>query len=214
MMQATGDHAVHELHDRDLEPPTGWEADERLARRAATGDPAAFGILVERYRDRLYRFALRMMSNPSDAEEVVQDALLNAYRGMPSFRADAKFGTWLHQIVINGALAQRRRSRRRPLTTPLDDHVPRTEDAPRASADDRSTADELLQRKQLIARIHDALDHLDDHHRAVFVLRDLEGLSSEEVAEMFAIQVPAVRQRLHRARLQLRALLADFASSA
>lgn len=217
MMQATGEHVVDEPRDREREAHTGREADEMLARRAVAGDPDAFEALVERYRDRLYRFALRLMPNPSDAEEVVQDALLNAYRGLPSFRADAKFGTWLHQIVINGALAQRRRSRRRPLTTPLDDHLPRGEDAPRSGPGDRATtapADELLQRKQLIARIHDALDRLDDHHRAVLVLRDLEGLSSEEVAEIFAIQVPAVRQRLHRARLQLRSLLADVAATA
>lgn len=216
-MQATAEQVSWDDRARDadaqLEPPT----DERLALRAAAGDQAAFGVLAERYQGRLCRLAVRLMLNASDAEEVVQDALLNAYRGLPSFRADAKFGTWIYQIVINGALAHRRRSRRRPLTTPLDDHLPRLDETAVARSDGRghaAAADELLARKQVATRIQDALDRLRGDHRAVFVLRDLEGLSTEVVAEIFAIQVPTVRQRLHRARVKLRALLADLVPSA
>lgn len=210
-------HAARDVRRGDRDGHTEPSEDELLARRAAAGDAMAFGILVQRYRDRLYRLAMRMMHDPDDAEEVVQEALLNAYRSLPSFRADAKFGTWLHQIVINGAFAHRRRSRRRPVTTPLDDHLPRLDDAITPGVGDctiPAAADELLVRKQFVARIQDALDRLDDHHRAVFTLRHLEGLSTEAVAELFSIREPTVRQRLHRARLQLRALLADLMPSA
>ena len=191
--------------------PAQGPSDELLAQRASAGDGDAFGVLVERHRDRVYRLASRMVSNPSDAEEIVQDAFLHAYRGLASFRGDAKFGTWLYQIVVNGALAHRRSAGRHP-TTSLDEHLPRfDEDGALEPADHGrvARADELLERKELRACIARALDALDDHHRTVFVLRDLEGLSTDEVAEIFAICPPAVRKRLHRARLQLRGLLAE-----
>lgn len=187
--------------------------DEVLARRAGDGDDAAFELLVERHQDRVYRLAMRMMSNQSDAEEVVQEAFLSAYRGLSGFRGDARFATWLYQIVVNGALTHRRTARRRPATAPLDDYLPRFDDAGALAADDHgciARADEQLERKQLRERIREALDRLDEHHRTVFVLRDLEGLTTEEVAEIFAIREAAVRQRLHRARLALRGLLGDL----
>lgn len=204
---------VGAARDRRSDMTDEHVADEALARRAGAGDEAAFELLVERHQNRVYRLAMRMMSNPSDAEEIVQEAFLNAYRGLSSFRADAKFGTWLYQIVVNGALARRRSAGRRP-TTSLEEQCPRFDATAPRELGIAARADDLLERKQLRRRIQDALDRLEEHHRTIFVLRDLEGLSTEEVAEIFAIQEPAVRQRLHRARLQLREILGDLLHSA
>jgi RNA polymerase sigma-70 factor (ECF subfamily) len=183
--------------------------DEALAERARAGNDSAFGALVERYQERVYRLALRLSSNPSDAEEVLQEAFLHAWRKIDTFRGDARFGTWLYRIATNTALMRKRAARRRPAES-LEALLPQFDESGLLADLDyqrSARADELLERAELAQRAREALDLLDENYRAVFVLRDLEEMSTEEAARVLEITPEAVRQRLHRARLMIRGYL-------
>jgi RNA polymerase sigma-70 factor (ECF subfamily) len=183
--------------------------DQALAERARAGDDAAFTALVERYQERVYRLALRLSSNPSDAEEVLQEAFLQAWRRIDTFRGDARFGTWLYRIATNTALMHKRAARRRPAES-LEALLPQFDESGLLADLDyqrSARADELLERAELAQRAREALDLLDENYRTVFVLRDLEEMSTEEAARVLEITPEAVRQRLHRARLMVRGYL-------
>ncbi len=186
--------------------------DEALAERARAGDDAAFGALVERYQERVYRLALRLSSNPSDAEEILQETFLQVWRKIDTFRGEARFGTWLYRIATNTALMRKRAARRRPAESP-EGLLPQFDESGLLADLDyqrSARADELLERAELAQRAREALDLLDENYRAVFVLRDLEEMSTEEAARVLEITPEAVRQRLHRARLMVRGYLAKM----
>jgi RNA polymerase sigma-70 factor (ECF subfamily) len=194
--------------------PTAADGDEALAARAAAGEEPAFEELVSRHQARVYRLACRLSADEGDAKDVLQETFLSAYRGLPAFRADSRFSTWLYRIATNAALMHRRARARRP-TEPLEAFLPRfDEDGIHAAepADLRaaSRADELLDRKLLAEKARAGLDRLPDIYRDAFVLRDLEELKTAEVAELLGIDAAAVRQRVHRARLMLRGYLSDL----
>jgi RNA polymerase sigma-70 factor (ECF subfamily) len=181
-------------------------ADEILVDRARQGGHRAFEVLVARYQDRVHRLAMRMSRNRSDAEEISQETFLRAHCGIRSLEARARFRTWLYRIAINEALMRKRAEGRRP-TQSLETLFPRLEEVRHAmpcDANPWSSTEDLLERKQLAARVRDALKELDEPLRAVLVLRDLEELSAEEAAEILGITPGALRQRAHRARLKLR----------
>jgi len=183
--------------------------DEALAERARAGDDTAFAALVERYQERVYRLALRLSSNASDAEEILQDTFLQAWRKIDTFRGEARFGTWLYRIATNMALMRKRAARRRPAES-LEALLPQFDESGLLADLDyqRSAgADELLERAELAQSAREALDLLDENYRTVFVLRDLEEMSTEEAARVLEITPEAVRQRLHRARLMVRGYL-------
>jgi len=186
-------------------------SDESLADRARRGARGAFVALVARYEDRIYRLALRMSHDESDAEEIAQETFLRALRGIRFFRGDASFATWLYRIAMNEALMRRRARMRRP-TESLDALPPGSGDAAMAAMDPRERIDDMVDDKRLALRVRQALGQLDDGQRAALVLRDLEGLTAEEASEVLGISPEAVRQRAHRARLRLRELLGDLVS--
>lgn len=188
-------------------------SDESLAARAAGGDDYAFETLVRRYQRRVFALACRLTSE-TDAPDVVQETFLQLYRHLPSFRGDAQFGTWLYRIATNAALMHRRARARRPSES-LDAFLPKfdahgahveTPEALQVAA----SADEILDRKVLAERAHEALARLPDLYRDAFVLRDLEELSTAEVAQVLGLEPAAVRQRVHRARLMMRGFLSDL----
>ena len=188
-------------------------SDEALAARARGGARSAFATLVERHQDRVYRLALRIAHNPGDAEEIAQETFLLAYRGIGSFHGDARFSTWLYRIACNQALMRRRSARRHPVqslevSSQADERFLAT-----VGGDIPEHADDLVDGKALAERVRSALSQLDEAHRSALVLRDLEGLPSEQAAEILGISADAVRQRAHRARLQLRELLGEFLSA-
>jgi len=192
-----------------LVSPEVETTDEILAERARSGSRPAFAALVGRYQGRVYRLAMRLTRNRCDAEEIAQETFLRAHRSIAFFRAESRFGTWLYRIAVNEALMRRRAAARRP-TGSIEDLIPRSADVgigPAGAGPER--ADTLLERRQTIDRVHAALDCLDDAHRAALVLRDLEELSAEEAAEVLAVSPDVVRQRAHRARLKLKAMLGD-----
>jgi RNA polymerase sigma-70 factor, ECF subfamily len=180
-------------------------SDEDLVDHVRRGERAAFELLVERHENRVYRLAMRMSRNSSDAEDITQDTFLRAHGSIDSFRGHSRFGTWLYRIAMNEALMRRRAARRRP-TTPLDVVAPQFEDRghPSAATGGVCSAERLLEERQLAQRVQDALDELDEPSRAALVLRDLEELSAEEAADILGTTPQAVRQRAHRARLKLR----------
>jgi RNA polymerase sigma-70 factor (ECF subfamily) len=189
-----------------LEP----EADLALVERLRGGDQAALEVLMERYASRVYRLAHGITRNEADAEEVVQDVFLTIFRKAYTFEGRAALGSWIYRVTTNAALIKRR-GRHPEREVPLDSHLPTfLSDGHRAGNRDFLLADwsqmpdsELLSQetRTILTR---AIDGLPDHYRAVLVLRDIEGLSSEETAEVVGESVAAVKSRLHRARMVLR----------
>jgi RNA polymerase sigma-70 factor (ECF subfamily) len=164
----------------------------------------SFVAIVARYQDPIYRLAIRMSRNESDAEEISQETFLLAHRGIASFRGESRFATWLYRIAINQVLMRRRGALRRPLML-LGETTPEDRAGLEAStADAEGGADCLVERMRLAQRVRAALAQLDEAQRAAVVLRDLEGLSAEEAAQILGVSPDVVRQRAHRGRLRLR----------
>lgn len=188
--------------------------DETLAARAAAGEERAFGELVSRYQARVFRLACRLTADDGEAKDALQEAFLAAYRGLPGFRGASRFSTWLYRIAANAALMMQRARARRP-TESLEAFLPRFDAegvhaALPADLQAASRADEILDRRMLAEKARAGLDRLPEIYRAAFVLRDLEEMSTAEVAEVLGIDAAAVRQRVHRARLMLRGYLGEL----
>ena len=188
--------------------------DDELVARARARDLGAFEQLIDRHEDRLYRVAMRLLRNENDAREVLQDALLSAWQNLDSFAGRAQFGSWIYRVTVNAALMLLRSRRRRP-TVSVEDLAPGVlDEAIGASHDSGSDwskrPDEQLQSGELKQHIEGALDQLPEILRLVFVLRDVEGMSTEETAEILDITIPTVKTRLHRARLALREAISRY----
>ena len=193
--------------------PGSESSDEALAARAAAGDSSAFEAIVTRYQGRVFRLACRLTSD-TDAPDVLQETFLQVYRNLPLFRGESQFRTWLYRIATNAALMNRRASARRP-SEPLEQFLPRFNAdgghaATPAELQIASRADELLDRQVLADKARAFLAQLPDLYRDAFVLRDLEEMSTADVARALGIEPAAVRQRVHRARLMLRGCLSDL----
>lgn len=196
--------------------PAAEPSDETLAARAAAGDDSAFEAIVGRYQARVFRLACRLTSD-SDASDVLQDTFLLVHRHLPAFRGESRFRTWLYRIATNAALMHRRARARRPVE-PLDAFLPRFDAEGRhAGTPDElqvaARADEILDRQVLAGKAREAIARLPDHYRDAFVLRDLEEMSTAEVAQALGLEPAAVRQRVHRARLMLRGYLGSLAGA-
>jgi RNA polymerase sigma-70 factor, ECF subfamily len=190
--------------------PVADPSDETLAARAGAGDDRAFEEIVQRYEGRVFRLACRLTSE-TDAPDVLQETFLQVYRHLPSFRGESQFGTWLYRIATNAALMHRRARARRP-TESLEAFLPRFDADGQhvyTPAELRlvSRADELLDRQLLAEKARAAIARLPDLYRDAFVLRDLEEMSTADVAQVLNVESATVRQRVHRARLMLRGYL-------
>jgi RNA polymerase sigma-70 factor, ECF subfamily len=184
----------------------GPTSEPDLIRRARDGDEAAFAELVMLHGDRVYAALRRFGLGPDDAGDVAQEVFLRAWRGLDRFQARAAFSTWLYRIAFNEA--QRRLARRTlPRAEPVaegEDPVAALPDAPEAGPDARALADEFER------QLGEALQELPPDWRAAVVLRDIEGLSTHDAAEVAGIGEPAFKSRLHRGRMQLRTLLEPY----
>jgi len=175
-----------------------------LVQAAKRGDVGAFGELVKRYDRNVFRIALHITQNREDAEDVVQDAFLKAYENLEQFQGQSKFYTWLVRIAVNEALMKLRRRRPERMVS-LDQEVQTEEDSmPREVADWSPNPEQLYNQSELRDILGKTIQGLPPSFRTVFVLRDVEGLSTEETAQALELSVPAVKSRLLRARLQLR----------
>jgi RNA polymerase sigma-70 factor (ECF subfamily) len=181
--------------------------DRPLVRRAREGDYAAFDSLVRKYARRLYTLGLRIVGQRQDAEEVVQQTFLSVIEHLREFREEALFSTWLTRIATNHALALlRKRTRQRtvPLADDQSDDGGEGPPHPEFIAQWRETPEQIATRRETRRLLDEALDSLDEKYRLVFVLRDVEGLSTEETATALGIGISNVKVRLLRARLMLR----------
>src|SRR4029077_16800143 len=170
------------------------------------GRPAAFGELVRRYQDRLYHTAYRLTGNAEDAQDVVQEAFLSAYQSLGSFKGDSLFFTWLYRIAVNTAISLKRKHR---VVISMD--IARGEGGIPEPADtsDLSRPEQALERADQERRIQSALNRLSVEHRAVLIMKDMEGQKYEAMAEVLQVPIGTIRSRLHRARLELRDLLSQ-----
>jgi len=177
--------------------PAGEPSDEALVARSAAGERAAFDLLVDRHGAALYRFARRRCGGSGQAEDAVQDGLLAAWRGASTFRGEATARTWLFQVVLHAC----RRGSRLRAGEPEEHHG--LEEAERLPSADPG-ADARVDARRTARALERALAGLPDDSREVLLLRDVEGLSGEEAAEVLGISLAAMKSRLHRGRLELK----------
>ena len=188
---------------------------EELLKRLQDGDERAISDLAETYGTKIYQLAYRYLRNKEDAEEVTQDVLYKVYRKVGTFRGDAALSSWVYRITFNAAMSRLRTARyqrveedRREIASDPDEvaRLPRTD-----LADWSHMADESVLRSQLRQRLVGAILALPAIYRAPVVLRDIQGMSTEEASAMLRVKDQTLKSRLHRGRLILRKQLADFA---
>jgi RNA polymerase sigma-70 factor (ECF subfamily) len=179
------------------------EANLDLRVRARQGRRAAFEALVCRYQDRLFNTVYRLLGNAEDARDVVQEAFLNAFQSLDSFKGDSQFYTWLYRIAFNAAVSLKRKQH-----VALSMHG--TEDRGEVEPPDPSAysqPDHALQRAEEKRRVQQALVRLSSEYRAVLIMKDMDGQKYETMAKALGVPIGTIRSRLHRARLELRELL-------
>jgi RNA polymerase sigma-70 factor (ECF subfamily) len=181
-----------------------------LVERARAGDEGAFSELVERYERKIFRLAKNITQNDEDAEDVLQETFLKAYEHLGEFQGHSKFYTWIVRIAVNESLMKLRK-RKTDRTVSLDESIDTGEEmVVREVAVWENTPEQRYSQDELREILDKAIDSLRPAFRTVFVLRDVEELSTEETAAMLNLSIPAVKSRLLRARLQLRERLTRF----
>jgi RNA polymerase sigma-70 factor (ECF subfamily) len=191
-------------------PPADLFDETALVERARAGDAGAFTELVEKYERKIYRLAKHITQNDEDAEDVLQETFLKAYSHLSSFEGQSKFYTWIVRIAVNEALMKLRK-RKSDRTVSLDEPQEAGEETVmREIAVWDEDPEQKYSQDELREILDNAVNSLKPSFRTVFVLRDIEELSTEETAEALGISVPAVKSRLLRARLQLREKLTRF----
>ncbi len=183
------------------------DIDRQLVERARQGDKRAFELLVEKYQRRLHRLLSRMVRDAEEVEDIAQETFIKAYRALPSFRGDAAFYTWLYRIGVNTAknyLA----SRKKAMPT-ISDQAMDDDDEPdeRLVAQDHNTPETELMSKQIALAVNEAVQALPEELRSAITLREMEGLSYEEIAELMSCPIGTVRSRIFRAREAIAAKL-------
>ncbi|MBJ6759979.1 sigma-70 family RNA polymerase sigma factor [Myxococcaceae bacterium JPH2] len=187
--------------------------DRRLLARAQDGEIAAFEALVEAHQDKVYGLALRMTRSEADAAEITQDTFLSAYQHLKDFRGEAAFGSWVHRIAANHALM---RLRHRRVAQAVESELQGPEFTERGTLADYplsdwgQNAEEKALDAELGVAIQQATDRLPEGYREVFLLKDVDGLSYEQISEATGDSIPAIKSRLHRARLALREAIEQF----
>jgi len=192
--------------DRD----PGASRDDSLLARLRAGDDAAYAGVVREHGGRMLAAARRILGNDEDARDAVQDAFLSAFKGLENFHEQAQLSTWLHRIAINAALMKLRSQRRRH-ERDIDDLLPKFTDAGGHHLEEQRSwgeaVDDPLMREETRAFVRKSIDQLPENYRVALLLRDIEGLEHEEVADQLGITVNAAKIRVHRARQALRTLL-------
>ena len=181
-----------------------------LVAQSRRGDTVAFGELVRRYEAKIFRLALHVTQNREDAEDVLQETFMKAYEHLDQFQGNSKFYTWIVRIAVNQALMKLRR-RKTDKSVSLDETIDTGEDTiVREVAAWDENPEQRFSREELGGILDTAVDSLEPTYRSVFVLRDIEELSTEETADALGLSIPAVKSRLLRARLQLREKLTRY----
>ena len=188
------------------------DRDDQLVQALRRRDASAAEHLVTTYHGRAYRLAIGITANAEDAEEVVQDAFWSVIRKIDTFRGQSAFGSWLYRIVANRACNKLRDRRRHRMEITLDAVLPLFDEDGRhvgPLADWSESVDDPSRRAEVRCEVSSAIDELPPHYRAALILKDVEGLSSTEVAEVLSISLANARTRIHRARLFIRKRLSE-----
>jgi RNA polymerase sigma-70 factor (ECF subfamily) len=183
--------------------------DDELVRRAQADNEEAFEELVRRYERKVYNITYRMLGNPQDASEALQDTFLRAYRFIKRFQFKSKFYTWLYRIATNVSLTKLRK-RKSPVVMSIDEPVGPSGDIAFEVPDEQLSPEKLYRQRETRRLLRKAVDELPEDYRTVVVLRDLEGLTNDEVSKVLNLSIPAVKSRLHRGRLALRSKLEKY----
>lgn len=184
--------------------------DTALVKQFRKGSLVAFEELVSRYESKAYNLALRFTRNQEDAEEVLQDVFSTVYRKIDGFKGKSAFSSWLYRIIVNAAFMKLRK-RKQHQTVSLEDLSPTV--AQQYMDYDHSygfRSDSLSINREVRTALEKAITTLPEQYRAVFILRDVDGLSNQEVSEILDLSIPAVKSRLHRSRLMLRKKLQNY----
>ena len=186
--------------------PVEQDDDHFLVTRTQSGDVAAFEALVRRYERWVFTLALRMLGDRGEAEDMAQEVFLKAYRGLPRFKGNSRFSTWLYAIASHHCLNHLQTRRRRPAASTRGADGVGGEGLPAAERlpDEAPRADELLEREELARIVQTELTFLSEEHRLILILRDIQGLAYHEIAETLGVELGTVRSRLHRARAAMR----------
>ena len=191
-----------------LENPAQQRDEQQLIQRIRDGEHELFYELIRPYERRVYAAAIAILRNEADADDAAQEAVLKAFTHIRQFRAEARFSTWLIQITVNEARMRRRREHADLMEPIVNGKGEEGNYTPRDFADWREIPSEALERKEVREKLAEALSSLGQIYREVFVLRDMQQLSTEETAQALGISTALVKTRLLRARLMLRELLA------
>lgn len=191
--------------------------DQELIDRIRSGDYSAFETLVSRYERKVYALALKLTGNQADAEEIAQDVFLTIYQKLDTFRGESLLSSWIYRVTANAAF-MKLRDRRKRAKVDFDEGTAAAgegDDMPAVTAtypqgDWSNTADVLMERGELGTKLGDAIAALPEKFKLIFLLKDVQGLSNEEIADVVNMSVPAVKSRLHRARLFLRERLQEY----
>ena len=188
--------------------------ERELIGRMQAGDPSAVADLASTYGPRIHQLAFRYMKNWEDAEEVTQDVLLKVFRKIDAFRGDAALSSWIYRITFNTAMSRLRTGRQARAAEQPRQETTSSNNQPRAQqepADWSALADDRVLHREMRERLLTALTHLPEVYRVPVILRDIQGLSTEEASAILHVKTQTLKSRLHRGRLILREHLADFA---
>jgi RNA polymerase sigma-70 factor (ECF subfamily) len=188
---------------------TTKKTDQELIADFQKGDQQSFEELLSRYSNKVFSLASRLTRNTEDAEEVLQDVFVTVHRKIAGFEGKSSFSSWLYRVTVNAAFMKLRK-RKQDQTVPLEEIVQQTHVVPALKSPEHAYVDSQTIRNEMLEALETAIRKLPDDYRPVFILRDVDGLTSREVSRILDLTVPAVKSRLHRSRLMLRRRLNRF----
>ena len=197
------DFGTFTLINASIIPSLHVNNDTQLIAQTLAGESAAFGQLVLKYQDRLYNTVMHVSGNAEDARDVVQNAFVQAYLKLSTFKGNSAFYTWLYRIAFNEAISHKRKQR----STLSVEHARETSGI--EPEDSEAGPHEILEEDERRRQVREAIGELNDEHRAVLVLREIDGCCYETIADILDLPIGTVRSRLHRARLQLKEQLRE-----
>ncbi len=183
--------------------------DTELVNNFKNGDTSSFVELVERYTQKVHNLSIRITRSEEDAEEVIQDVFVTVYNKIDKFEGKSAFSSWLYRITVNTAFMKLRKRRQTPAIS-IEELSPTVRDNWVGHKSDDCDVNYISSRHELRAELDNAVSKLPDEYRMIFVMRDVDGMSNQEVGELLDLSVPAVKSRLHRSRLMLRKKLQKF----
>jgi RNA polymerase sigma-70 factor (ECF subfamily) len=188
-----------------VHPPSAEvDVDQELVARSRNGDREAFATLVRKYQSKVLTLATRILDNRSEAEDMAQDIFVKIFQSLHDFRGASRFSTWLYRITVNHCLNHLRRRTRQQQTLVMTEPAEWTQESP------ASNPFRTLEQKERWALVQAKLQELSLEHRTIILLRDFEGLSYDEIADVLQLESGTVKSRLHRARMELKALLEPY----